>query len=444
MALEEAPEGSAERGRLELIQATMPGIPDSDREAHFRQAVAIGRRIGDVELEHETLAFLGGHLVFTDRVNEGMPLLDQALAAVCAGEVRTFSVVDEIFCGLLASCERAHDVARADQWIRAASEIAARRKLVSVAALCGAHYGGILTAAGRWADAERELMSASRLFADSFSFLGVNATVRLADLRVRQGRLEEAAQLLDGLEEHPDAVRPLAALYLARGDLALARDRIERALAQPALVASTAGPLYTLLVDVHLADGKLAEAGDAAERLVQLAHEKPTDYLLASAALARGKVCLASGSLDARRCLLEALAGFSKAEMPADVARARIELARAMAKERPEVAVAEATTALRAFEQLHADREADAAAALLRDLGAYSRPRGGRTGELLSKREVEVLDLLGHGLSNGEIGDRLFISRRTVEHHVGRILAKLGLRSRAEAAAYATRAAGTK
>jgi len=49
-----------------------------------------------------------------------------------------------------------------------------------------------------------------------------------------------------------------------------------------------------------------------------------------------------------------------------------------------------------------------------------------------------VLELLAHGLTNSGIGDRLFISPKT-EHHVGRILAKLGLRSRAEAAAYAVR-----
>ena len=62
-----------------------------------------------------------------------------------------------------------------------------------------------------------------------------------------------------------------------------------------------------------------------------------------------------------------------------------------------------------------------------------------RTSGVLTKREAEVLVLLGHGLTNPEIADRLYISRKTVEHHVSRLLAKLGLRSRAEAAVYATK-----
>ena len=164
-----------------------------------------------------------------------------------------------------------------------------------------------------------------------------------------------------------------------------------------------------------------------------------SDYLVAVAALARGRVCLATGTGDPQACLREAIAGFARAQTPMELARCRLALAGALSADRPEVALAEARAAFDAFEQLQAARDVDAAAASLRSLGA--KPASARPGgALLTKRESEVLDLIGHGLSNPEISDRLYISRKTVEHHVGNVLAKLGLRSRAEAAAYAARA----
>ena len=52
---------------------------------------------------------------------------------------------------------------------------------------------------------------------------------------------------------------------------------------------------------------------------------------------------------------------------------------------------------------------------------------------------MEVLRLIAGGLSNAEIAERLVIAPKTAEHHVSRVLAKLGVRSRVDAAAYALR-----
>jgi DNA-binding NarL/FixJ family response regulator len=204
-------------------------------------------------------------------------------------------------------------------------------------------------------------------------------------------------------------------------------------------LATGAAPLLALLVDVHLAAGQPAEAETIARQLAACASRHPSHrYLRASAALAQGRVCLAAGNGDAQACLREALAGFAGVEAPMELARTRLELATALATERPEVALREARAALDTFERLQAARHADAAAAVLRTLGVRAGPARPAAGQL-TKREGDVLELLGHGLSNPEIADRLYISRKTVEHHVGNVLAKLGLRGRAEAAAYATR-----
>jgi DNA-binding CsgD family transcriptional regulator len=439
--LEEAGADRPERGWVLLIRAYAE--PDVRvRETLLGEAIAVGRRFGDPDVEFEALSYLGGVYLMTGRVEEGLVLFDEALAAICAGELREVATEDSIMCGLFWACELVNDVPRADQWMRAAADLLRRRNVV--AAFCRAHYGGILTAAGRWDEAETELVQAARHFDRGMPERRAAAMIRLADLRVRQGRLEEAALLLDGLDRHPDAVRTLAALHLARGELALARDLLERATAAPDDQVPTVGestmvgPLLALLVDVLLEEGDLEEAERAAGRLDLVARAQRGPYLKAAAALAKGRVCVAGGQGDARACLHEALEGFARAQLPMELARTRLEMARALAGRAPEVAVAEAKAALEDFERLEAARHADAAGALLRSLGAPVRT-GPKGVGALTRREAEVLELVGAGLSNPEIAERLFITRKTVEHHVGNLLAKLGLRNRAEVAAYATR-----
>ena len=69
--------------------------------------------------------------------------------------------------------------------------------------------------------------------------------------------------------------------------------------------------------------------------------------------------------------------------------------------------------------------------------GLGSRER--RTDQVLTEREVEVLRLVADGLTNGQIGTRLFMSPKTASVHVSHILAKLGAANRTEAATVARR-----
>ena len=407
-----------------------------EREQCATSALAIARRFGDADLEFEAIALLGETRVASGRVAEGMKLLDQAMAAVTAGEVVAHGAVGEICCRLLSACEHATDVRRAEEWIALADRLVAWTDFVRPT--CKTHYGGILIALGRWTEAEDQLRDAIETFERGYRGDGMFPLVRLAGLRVLQGRYEEAERLLEGVEWHPVARRAAATIALARGDLGLAEEMAQLCFEGGDPADPRCAPLLELLLDIQLARDETEEAGETLARLETLASGSGDRLVCAFAELGAGRMRAAEGSEQAPAHLMSALESFSELNLPHEAGRARLHLARALSAASPEAAAREAKLALAAFERLGAARDADAAAAILRELGAGGRawPRG--HGQL-TKRESEVLPLVAAGLSNADIAERLYISRRTAEHHVANIISKLGLRNRAEAAAYAVR-----
>jgi DNA-binding CsgD family transcriptional regulator len=100
--------------------------------------------------------------------------------------------------------------------------------------------------------------------------------------------------------------------------------------------------------------------------------------------------------------------------------------------------------ALRRFELLDATSVAELTRRELRGLGARSIPSGTRAATRahplgLTRREAEVLERICAGRSNAQIAEELFLSARTVEHHVSSVLGKLGASTRAHAASEARR-----
>jgi DNA-binding CsgD family transcriptional regulator len=423
----------SERGWVELACVLATEDP-SEKERHIAAALDIAKRFGDTDLEFDALAHSGVGLVERGRIHEGMRRLDEAAAAAQGGEVRSHTAAGEIYCKMLLACEMAMDVRRAGQWTEVANSLARRSNVAWASAICRMYYGGILTAAGRWTEADHELASSARIYEGSYPALRSGAVVRLADLRVRQGQFEEAEQLLSGLEQDSYAVRPLARLNLARGEVELAATLLRRHVTQHGDGVLQA-PVLALLVEVEIAAARPDQARTLCSRLTTIANAARVPVLTAFAELAIGLVGACCGNPGAVAHLEAAVAGFRAAGLPLEEARTRVELARLLSSTTPDVARSEAKTALTVFDRLGARPDADATAAVLRSLGARGRT-GPKDVGVLSKREHEVLQLLGLGLSNPEIAERLYISRKTASHHVSNVLTKLGLRNRAEAAAF--------
>lgn len=417
-------------------------MADLDKAVRLSQnALAVAKAAGDIDLELVALSQLGLHRVGLGDTEAGLALIDEATAAALAGEASSLDTVVYACCDMLNACELAADLERAAQWCRVADKFVETYGCPFLYAECRIYYGSVLAAKGRWRDAERELGVGLRITHDSCPALHDRASVRLAGLRIRQGRLEEADQLIAGLGDSVDAQEEAAltsaALLLARGDAQAARTKLEVRTRQLDEHRSRLAAALDLLLDAQLEVGDIHAAAAAAQRLAEVAAASHNDALRATAAAAQGRVAGAEGRLDTAISALDAaLTLWVGIDRPYEVARTRFDLARACTASFVDVALEQAQRALANFDALGASIDADRAAAFVRQHGGVVRI-GHKRGSTLTAREEEVLRLLGAGLSNPEIAARLYVSRKTASHHVSHILTKLNLRNRAEAAAYA-------
>ena len=436
-------ETGTERGWLEIAlgeRAVDPGVV----RTHGTAALRVGRAVGDTDLEATALAMLGRASVLDGDLEDGLTALDEAMTAATSGEVDDPLVFGDICCIVTRACEEAGELGRLMRWNEVIVTYLQRHHHAPLIQWCGTCGAEVFLAMGDIAMAEQCLVETiSGLKDTGHRSRCIQPNVKLAELRLLQGRTAEAEALLEGVDDVPEATRPAVALHRERGQHAVAAALLLRRLnAVGETVAAI--PLLSLLVEVQLEQRQLEDARQALARLQAIVERSRHPRYLAIHDLAAGRVALASGdAAEAEERFESALATFTRVEAKLEAARARIALAETLTSGSPEVAAREAGSALETFERIGASREADQAAALVRRLGGPART-GPKGLGLLSRRETEVLGLIGEGLSNAEIAARLYISTKTAGNHVSNVLSKLGLRNRSEAAAWAIRNLGDR
>ena len=224
----------------------------------------------------------------------------------------------------------------------------------------------------------------------------------------------------------------LALLDLGNGRLEDTADRLARLRGAP---RGAAHPLLVLtstpdLVEACVRGGRDEDARMAFAPLDAFAGTGAPPWTLALAARCRG---LLSRGDEAERWFVEALRLHAEGDRPFDRARTELVYGEFLRRERRRIDAREQLrSALAGFEQFRAEPWAQRARTELRATGETARKRDPGTIDQLTPQELQIAQLVGEGLSNKDVAAQLFLSPRTVEYHLYKVFAKLGIASRSE------------
>ena len=364
---------------------------------HARRAMTIARETGADDLEVFALSLLGRAEVGAGRLREGMQLLEEAMAAASAGRVRNVHTLGEAYCNLIMACTSAGEWERAAEWCELVDDFAREHGVTPLFGACRTVHADVLLAAGRWPEAELALESALATHARYVPEMGAPTVATMAELRIRQGRLPEAEQLLAGREEHPSSLRALALLRIAedepqrRGRAARTRAGGHGGRCDARHAAARAAR--------RRAPGLRRRGGRRERRAPSSRSSRATRGSGWSRRAPTWPQPAWRSRRDRRRGRRARAPGARRVRPARDAARRGRGAARARPRARrraPDLARDEARTAFASFRELGASRAMDAAAAVLRDLGAGTAARPRSYGELTA-REQEVLGLMARG-----------------------------------------------
>jgi tetratricopeptide (TPR) repeat protein len=367
----EQEEPCVERGWVAITDVGCNANDPEELRGRAEIALEMARRFGDTDLEIKALADSGLAMVESGEVEAGMAHLEEALALITAGVARDGWVAGQSVCSFFSACWCAGDLGRLEAWC----EVLRERGLIGEQGVpplnghCDSVYGTLLCSLGRWTEAESVLTRCVQSTETVAAVIRIRAVCAMAELRMRQGRLDEAEQLLLGHDDHIEALIAMARLHLARGDRDLAAGAARRGLRLLGPDRLRAAQLLLVLVDAELGRGDLDGAAQAAGQLVACAGMGGVPALRAEARFARARIHAAGGVIDEAIAELDrALRGLGDADLPLLWAKLHLELARLHAPRDRGEAVAEA----RAVAAIHARLSlppSDDAVQVLRKLG---------------------------------------------------------------------------